>query len=107
MSSVEDYISSCFSARYEFESETAFANLSYFANHPTLEALKMFADFRFYNGTVSHLAMAKPIKRYIFHPKMLKEDFYGCRWRVGFIRNFFKIPLPYYTLFRILMKMTL
>ena len=104
---IEDYISDGMDKNDNFSPKTAFANLSHFSNHPTLKNLEMFADFKFYNGTTTYLARAGRLRQYVLHPGKLKEDFYGCRWRIGFMKNLFKIPFPYYWLFQLLMKMTL
>lgn len=103
---IDDYAVSDLANKYSFCSETAFVNLSHFANHPSLSNLKLFADFRFYNGTVTYLAKAKPLVNYLHHPKQLKEDFYGCRWRTGFMKNLFKLPFPYYMILQIIVKLT-
>lgn len=91
---------------YSFSSETAFTNLNHFGNHPTLHGIEMFSNFRFYNGTVTYLAEAKPVWHYLRRPKELKQDFYGCRWRTGFMKNLFKIPLPYYAILQIMVRLT-
>lgn len=89
-----------------FSSETAFASINRFGNYPTMRELRMFSHFRFYNGTTTYLAEARPLWHYLRKPKELKQDFYGCRWRTGFMKNLFKIPLPYYTVFQIMIKLT-
>lgn len=85
--------------------QCAFYNLSRFANYPTLHNVKMFGNFRFNNGSITYLAKAQPFYKYIFNLKKLKSDLYGCRWRVGFLKDLFKIPFPYYSLFEFLMKL--
>lgn len=91
-----------------YSSQTAFINLTKFANHPKLRNLEMFAGFRFYNnGSVSYLAKARPLGHYLLHPGDFKTDFYGCRWRIGFMKNLLKVPLPYYRIFKTIMKITL
>ncbi len=105
---IEQYLNTESAKKDRFSCETAFANLNRFGNRPTTKALRMFADFRFYNnGSITHLAKAGSLIKYIIHPRKLVEDFYGCRWRTGFMKNLFKIPLPYYSFFQILMKHTL
>ena len=105
---IRDHIACVREAQKElsFSSETAFASLNRFGNHPTLRELKMFSHFRFYNGTTTYLAEAKPVWHYLRKPKELKQDFYGCRWRTGFMKNLFKLPLPYYTILQTLVKLT-
>jgi hypothetical protein len=101
---IADYLGLGESFLDEITSLGAFANLHMFATMPRLRELKMFEDFRFYNGSVSYLAKAKPFLYYCIHPKVMIHDFYGARWRIGFLKSLFKIPLPYSKLFDAIME---
>lgn len=91
----------------KFSSYEAFSYICDFANKPTLNELKMFADFRFLNnGTVSHLVESKGMAYYLRHPKRLKKDLYLSRWRIGFMKHIFRLPMPYYEMFQIMLKVT-
>ena len=99
-----DYVKSQKDFLDDFDDYLTFYNLNYFATNPSLKDVKMFADFRFYNnGTISYLARSKSIWYYLFHIKQLKEDFYGSRWRIGFMKNLFRVPIPYKVLIDLLM----
>ena len=96
---IKDYIRDKENFLEETDSLFLFSNLHCFATNPSMSDLAMFEDFRFYNGTVSYLAKAQPFYRYIFHPKALISDFYGARWRIGFMKSLFKVKLPYNWIF--------
>ena len=88
-----------------FTSEAAFTYLNEVGNHPTMDDINRFGDFPFFNnGTVSLLVQTDNLTEYIKNPKKAKQDLYKSRWRIGFLRQLFKINLPYYTLFKIMMK---
>lgn len=91
-----------------FSSEVAFANLSRVGNHPSKKNLELFEDFRFFNnGTISYLTGEYTLKYNLCHFKDMKRDFYGSRWRIGFMKKNFKIPFPYHLLFKLIMKVKL
>lgn len=101
---VEDYVKSGESFLDSFSDTLAFHNLDEFAKYPKLSDVRMFCDFRFFNnGTTSYLAKTKSLIYYIFHMKCLKNDFYGSRWRIGFMKNLLKIKIPYNKLMNLLM----
>lgn len=84
-----------------FSAKTAFANLDEFANRPNLSDVEMFGNFKFYNGSISELANPRSLVQYIKNPISLKQDFYGSRWRIGFFKRLFKMPLNYERLFKV------
>ena len=88
-----------------FNDTLALANLNRFATCPSLSDVKRYSSFRFYNnGTVSHLAEPKPLLYYMIHIHDLKKDFYWSRWRIGFMKKLFVLPLPYNAVMRIIMS---
>lgn len=94
--------------KVSFSSEAAFTYLSNVGNHPAWKDIRLFGWFPFYNnGTVSRLADARPLFYYLIHPRKAKNDLYISRWRVGFLKKMCMLPLPYYRMFRILMKLTM
>jgi hypothetical protein len=102
---ITDYCNSKCNFLDSFSYELTFHNLESIANNPSMNDVKMFSDFRFFNnGTVSHLAKTKSLLFYIFHPRKLKKDFYESRWRIGFMKGLFKIWLPYQSIMNIIMK---
>ena len=92
----------------QFAPETAFANLERYAKHPSMKDVRMFSSFRFFNnGTVSYLTGENSLAFNLLHPREMIRDFYGSRWRIGFLKKNFKIVLPYNMLFNMIMKIKL
>lgn len=85
-----------------FESSTAFRNIILTGNYPSKKYLNLFANFRFLEEQIDYLAMPKSIFIYIFKPKMLIKDMFLSRWKVGFMKKLFKLPLPYEKIYRVL-----
>lgn len=92
----------------EFHPITAFQNLSQIANHPRLKDINLFKNFKFYNnGTSTYLTGANSLAYNLTHLKKFKEDLYGSRWRIGFLKRVFKMPMPYHLIFSILMRIAM
>lgn len=73
---------------------------------PSSEALKLFADFRFFDeGVCNYLAKPKGLVYYLFHPNRLKKDFYASRWKTGFLRKLFRVPISYQSLYNFLKRL--
>lgn len=72
---------------------------------PTLNDIKMFGNFRFFDDNLfNYLANPKFILYYIINPKGLKRDFLNSRWKIGFLKKLFKIKLPYKKMYDFLSK---
>lgn len=70
---------------------------------PTKEAIQLFANFRFFDeGEYLYLATPKKLFYYIKKPHNFKIDFYKSRWKTAFLKNLFKIPLPYFYIYKVL-----
>ena len=90
---------------FEFSAISLFYNLKLTGSYPDSEDLKLFADFRFFDeGEVSYLAKPKSIAFYMKKPKILMSDFFGCRWKVGFMKRLLKLPLPYENIYQFLIR---
>ena len=82
-----------------------FNNLYDFGCTPTVENVKIFGWFSYFNcGDKVFLAQPKSIGYYLFHPKRLKKDLYSAQWKVGFLKRLFKIPFSYLWLYEFLLK---
>ena len=72
---------------------------------PSSEALKLFADFRFFDeGVCNYLAKPKSLLYYLFHLNQLKRDLYASRWKTGFLRRLFRLPISYQFLYKFLKR---
>lgn len=65
------------------------------ARRPRLREAACFGDFTLEDGVRFRLAAPRPWGEYLRHPARLAQDFAGSRWKVGFLRRLFRLPLPY------------
>lgn len=73
--------------------------------NPNKNDINMFADFRFFDeGETQYLAKPNTFGYYIFHINALRKDFLSSRWKIGFMKELFKIKLPYQKIYKILLK---
>lgn len=77
----------------------AFSSMRRVGTEPSHEDLIAFSGFRFEDGG-SYVGLADPktLRHYLLHPHDLKADLASSRWKVGFVKKLFGIPLPYYKL---------
>lgn len=107
LSFIRDYVDAGEPVR-GFSSTIAFKNLDDFANHPSWEAIDMFGSFPFFNdGAVTRLAGSNGALHNLTHLGEMKRDLYGSRWRVAFLKRNLKVPLPYYAIFKALMRVAM
>lgn len=82
-----------------------FSGIEQVGLRPIRKDINMFAHFRFFDeGDCTCLAKPKSLFYYIFHIKNAKNDFLSCRWKIGFMKRLFIIPLPYARIYRWLLK---
>lgn len=73
---------------------------------PSMEDVNHFGDFRFMDeGETTFLAAPKGMEHYLKHPALLKHDFLGSRWKIGFMKRLFKAKAPYEKIYRVLLKL--
>ncbi len=90
---IEDFI------RFDFldlSKKAYFENYKQIAINPTLREIKMFKNIEFTNLNKDKLINNKNLLYYIFHSKKFINDFKNCYCKTMFLKNVFKIKLPYY-----------
>lgn len=98
-----DFVKKAKECDLEMNRSAASKSLLNAGNCPSRKVLKLFADFHFYDeGVFSKLAAPKSILFYAFHVNQLKTDLYLSRWKIGFLKRLFKLPLPYLYLYELL-----
>ena len=85
---------------FNLEGFDSFAPLRIFGINPYLKDIGYFSKFRFYSEEIVYFSNPKTIIHYIFHLNELKNDFFYARWKIGFMKELFKISLPYYTIYQ-------
>ncbi|MBU5428790.1 hypothetical protein KQI22_01750 [Kineothrix sp. MSJ-39] len=89
----------------QYNAEDLFEYLNQVGNKPTLYDIKMFGKFRFYDeGQTQYLADPNNLIYYLFHLSELKREFMLSRWKIGYMKKMFRIPLPYEMLYKICLK---
>lgn len=67
--------------------------------NPTLRQSKNLGKIYTENLSKRQIACPKKTSFYIFHLSTLKNDFLASEWKIGFMKNLFKIKLPYYKIY--------
>lgn len=104
---VKEYKESMCSDFVGNDSSIYFSNLYELGINPTMDDVRLFGDFVFFNnGTKVYLANPKSVAHYIFHSKDLIRDLFDSQWKIGFLKSLLKIKLPYLKLFNLLRKVS-
>ena len=82
--------------------ETYFENFKYMTVNPTTRSIRLFKKIEFQNFDKRNLIDNRNLIFYLFHPKKLYKDFMNSYAKTMFMKNVFKIRLPY---FKILKKL--
>lgn len=102
---IEEYISSAISRYSKIDSETAFKNLFSVGINPKLDQLEKLGSIVFFNnGFKEKLAKPDCILKYLISPMKFKKDFLNSQWKTGFLKGVFKLPLPYYKIFKLMRR---
>ena len=78
------------------------APLIHFGMYPGMNDVKLFSFFYNTDGRKTWYTAQKPLYRY--RPKELLRDLADSPWKTGFLRSVFRLPFPYYLIYRILKK---
>lgn len=101
----KEFNSSFTSNTTSFNNVDMFSNLYQVGVKPTLNDVKLFGNFDFFNnGTKVKLAEPKNLYYYLTNIKQLRKDLYDCQWKIGFLKGLLKIPVDYRNLFEFLHK---
>jgi len=73
-----------------------------FGMKPSLKDTNLFSFFYNTDGTNAYYTAQKSLFRY--RPKELVHALADSPWKTGFMKSVFKVPLPYYLVYRILKK---
>lgn len=84
--------------------ECAFHPYRKMTRNPALREAKWWGDCRNFNyGQVFWIAAPRRnLWHYLFHFQLLKDDLLSARWRIGFMKRLFHIPLPYAAIDKVL-----
>ncbi len=75
---------------------TCFENYKNFIKNFSLKDIHMLGTIEFKNTTEAKLVEHQSLFKYFFHPKQLYIDFKNSSCKIMFLKDVFKIKLPYY-----------
>lgn len=102
---IEEYMSTSISRYSKMDSEAAFKNLFSVGINPKLDQLEKLGSIVFFNnGFKEQLAKPDCILKYLISPMKFKKDFLNSQWKTGFLKGVFKLPLPYYEIFKLMRR---
>ena len=102
---IEEYMSTAISRYSKMDSEAAFKNLFSVGINPKLDQLEKLGSIVFFNnGFKEKLAKPDCILKYLMSPMKFKKDFLNSQWKTGFLKGVFKLPLPYYEIFKFMRR---
>ena len=78
----------------------AFNNILNLGISPSTDELDMFSGLSFSDFKNGYLAKPREMKFYISRPKEFIYDFLSSCWKIAFLKNFFKIKLPYFKIYK-------
>lgn len=73
-----------------------------FGKNPPLWGVKLFSGFFLDDGQEQLFVSDKPFYKY--RSKELKQKLGGSVWKTGFLKSIFKIPAPYFFVYRVMKK---
>lgn len=101
---IENYRNQRYLNILPIDSETAFRNMFTLGTSPKLSDIHKFKEFPFMDTEYSKLVNAKSAIYYLFHPKKFIQDYFKSVWKIGFLKDVFKINIPYFKVYNLLKK---
>ena len=101
---VKDFNVNPISKIVELKPNTTFEELEEIGLNPTLKDLKLFKDMPYVETVKMNLVEGKGLITYMFNLKKCKDDLFNSGWKIGFLKNLLKINLPYYKIYKSLLK---
>lgn len=91
---------------YKLNGQDSYTPLKSFGINPYVKDIDYFSKFRYLSEEIVYFSNSKGVFYYIIHPSKFKTDLYKSRWKIGFMKETFKIKLPYSKIYKILKKIS-
>ena len=75
-----------------------------YLTNPKYKTSKIFGEIINDNMFERKMASPRKIYQYLFKPSLFKKDLKECGWKVGFMKRLVNLPIPYYRVYRCLVK---
>lgn len=82
--------------------EFVFSGLRHLLQNPSRHTINCFKNCQFLDGTLRNMLPCHSIGWYIYHPGMLISDFEKSSCKLFFLKDVFKLPLPWFQLLKFL-----
>ena len=89
----------------DYDSSIFFNNYEKIAKNPKLSDIKMFSKVEFYGYKTNKLITNHSLFYYLLHPLKFVVEFNNSYCKVMFLKNTFKINLPYYYVLKLLYRL--
>lgn len=89
-------------AQADIPEELVFAGLQHVLQNPSACVVDCFKHCRFLDGTLRSMLPEHSFGWYVFHPGMLVSDFEKSSCKLFFLKDVFKVPLPWFQLLKFL-----
>lgn len=99
---IKQFSQNALSKYIEINEHLAFKAMKNLCTNPTKQDLKKLGNLSFFDTAI--VPLAKPSKEDYFSFRKLKYDFSHSHWKIGYLRRFFKLPLPYLYIYALLRK---
>lgn len=76
-----------------------------FMKHPRIEDVEIFRDMDYFSFNARKVCIQHNRIFYLLHPVKLIKEYRNSIWKVGFLKEFFRVPLPYNFLYKISKKL--
>lgn len=89
-------------SQVEIPKEFVLAGLRHLLRNPSLHTVHCFKNYQFLDGALRSVLPEHSIGWYMFHPEILISDFDKSSCKLFFLKDVFKLPLPWFQLLRFL-----
>lgn len=101
---IKDAMNSKIESCIRINNEIAHFNILKLGLEPTLDDIKIFENIPYIETVKRKMIEKKSLIYYLFNIKRLKQDFFDSGWKIGFLKSFLKLKLPYFKLYSFLLR---
>ncbi len=81
-----------------------YANMEMLGNHPRICDIKLFGKISYVENEENGFIEKHNFIKYLASPKQFYKDFSNSRWKIGFLKQVFKIKLNYLKIYKFILK---
>lgn len=89
-------------SRADIPEDFVFTGLRHLLKNPSLQTVSCFKNCKFLDGTLRSMLPEHSLCWYMLHPEMLISDFEKSSCKLFFLKDVFKVPLPWFRLLKFL-----